>query len=76
MKNVVQRPYEGVVNPNKPGKVHVNGTYTDDGGYVSELVDIDFADYTKGKGTGVWQWSDGYYQCGGRYKFTLTKIRD
>lgn len=75
MENVMQRPYVGVVNPDKPRKVHVQGTYVDDGGYVSELVNIEFDDYEQGKGQSVWRWSDGYYECGGRFSFTLKKIR-
>lgn len=76
MENVIQRPYTGVVNPDRPKKVHVQGNYVDDGGYVSELLDIEFEEDTKGKGQGSWRWSDGYYQCGGRYVFTLEKMRE
>ncbi len=76
MENVVQRPYEGVINPAKTQSVQVHGTYTDDGGYVSELVTINFTDEATGEAHSVWQWSDGYYFCGGQFKFTLTKIRD
>ena len=75
MENVVQRPYIGVVNPDRPRKVHVQGSYVDDGGYVTELVNIEFSDDNQGEGQSVWQWSDGYYACGGRFTFTLKKIR-
>lgn len=75
MENVMQRPYVGVVNPNRPGKVHVQGTYIDDGGYVTELVSIEFDNYKMGKGQSAWRWSDGYYECGGSFSFTLKKIR-
>ena len=75
MENVVQRPYTGVVNPDRPKKVHVQGSYAEDGGYVTELVNIEFADENNAEGQSVWRWSDGYYECGGRFAFTLKKIR-
>ena len=40
MENTIQRPYKGVVHPDRPMEVNVQGNYVDDGGYVSELVDI------------------------------------
>jgi hypothetical protein len=75
MENVVQRPYRGVINPQRPQNVHVQGAYNDDGGYVTEMIDIVFASESAGEGQSVWNWSDGYYECGGRFKFTLEKIR-
>lgn len=75
MENVVQRPYKGVINPKKPRKVHVGGSYVDDGGYISELIDIVFEKDSAGLGESVWRWSDGYYECGGRFKFALKRIR-
>ena len=63
MENVVQRPYRGRINPERPNFFHVQGSYVDDGGYVSELVDIEFESETAGKGISVWRWSDGYYAC-------------
>jgi hypothetical protein len=75
MENVVQRPYTGVVNPKRPLVVHVQGNYVDDGGYVSELINIEFKNDSGGKGQSVWSWSDGYLACGGRFSFTLEKIR-
>ncbi len=76
MENVVQRPYKGVINPQRPQNIYVNGAYNEDGGYVTEMVDIVFTDEEKGEGQSVWSWSDGYHQCGGRFKFKLEKIRD
>ncbi len=75
MENVVQRPYRGRLNPEEPNLFHVQGSYVDDGGYVSELVDIEFESETAGTGKSVWRWSDGYYACGGTFAFTLEKIR-
>jgi len=75
LENVVQRPYTGVVNPERPLDVHVQGTYVDDGGYVSEFVNIEFKNESGGEGQSVWSWSDGYFECGGRFSFTLEKIR-
>jgi hypothetical protein len=75
MENVVQRPYRGVVNPKAPQKVHVQGAYNVDGGYVTEMIDIVFEGNAKGTGHSVWSWSDGYYQCGGRFEFELRLIR-
>ena len=76
MENVEQVPYKGVVNPQRPLKVFVQGVYDIDGGYVTEMLDIAFDDERKGQGQSVWYWSDGYHQCGGRFKFGLEKIRD
>ena len=75
MENVVQRPYTGVFNPQQPQIAHVIGTYVDDGGYVTELVDIEFKSDTTGNGKSVWRWSSGYYSCGGNFAFSLVKIR-
>ena len=75
MENVVQRPYNGTIDPGKPGEVHVSGAYNDDGGYVTELVDIDFENDSTGAGRSVWYWSDGLHGCGGHFRFTLKKIR-
>ena len=76
MENVEQVPYRGVVNPKRPGKVFVQGVYDIHGGYVTEMLEIVFDDGQKGQGESVWYWSDGYHQCGGRFKFGLEKIRD
>lgn len=75
MENVVQRPYRGVVNPKRPRNVNVQGAYSVDGGYVTESIDIEFANEHQGSGQSVWSWSDGYHQCGGRFAFELTLIR-
>ncbi len=75
MENVVQRPYKGVINPQRPQNIYVHGAYSEDGGYVTEMVDIVFTDEEQGEGQSVWSWSDGYHQCGGRFKFGLEKIR-
>ena len=73
MKNAVQRKYKGGIDPERPRNIHVQGTYMDDGGYVSELVDITFESDRRGQGRSVWTWSDGYYQCSGRFAFVLEK---
>lgn len=75
MENVEQVPFRGVVNPKRPQNVHVQGAYNDDGGYVTQMIDIVFADETAGRGQSVWNWSDGYHSCGGRFNFMLEKIR-
>jgi hypothetical protein len=74
LENVVQRPYKGFIDPKRPRNLHVNGSYIKDGGYVNEMIDIAFENDSAGKGESAWQWSDGYYQCGGRFKFELKKI--
>lgn len=76
MENVEQVPYKGVVNPKRPLNVFVQGVYDIDGGYVTEMLDIVFENGRKGQGQSVWSWSDGYHQCGGRFKFGLEKIRE
>jgi hypothetical protein len=55
--------------------VYVNGSYAKDGGYMNEMIDIGFENDSAGQGGSMWQWSDGYYQYGGRFKFDLKKIR-
>lgn len=75
MENVVQRPYTGRNNPGQPHRFRVQGSYSDDGGYVNELVDLEFSSDTTGTGKSVWRWSDGYYACGGTFAFTLEKLR-
>jgi hypothetical protein len=75
LENVVQRPYKGIIDPKRPLNLHVNGSYVKDGGYVNEMIDIGFENDSTGMGGSVWQWSDGYFQCGGRFKFDLKRIR-
>jgi hypothetical protein len=74
LENVVQRPYKGIIDPKRPLNLHVNGSYVKDGGYVHEMLDIGFENDSTGEGGSMWQWSDGYYQCGGRFQFNLKKI--
>jgi hypothetical protein len=69
----IPTPYVGTVNVGKPPRAHVRNTYHQHGGYVTELVDIDFKDEDSGHGGSTWRWSDGYHQCGGNFKFTLEK---
>ena len=76
MENVEQVPYTGIINPKRPRNVFVQGVYNIHGGYVTEMLDIVFDGTQKGRGESVWSWSDGYHQCGGRFKFGLEKIRD
>ena len=75
LENVVQRPYKGFIDPKRPRSLHVSGSYAKDGGYVNEMIDIGFDNDRAGQGGAVWQWSDGYFQCGGRFKFDLKRIR-
>ncbi|MCG6919053.1 MAG: hypothetical protein LJE88_02820 [Deltaproteobacteria bacterium] len=70
-----QTRYVGEAKQGAPNHVHVHSTDNLHGGYVTELVDIDFDNDQTGKGGSVWRWSDGLYQCGGSYKFTLHKIQ-
>ncbi len=74
LENVEQRPYKGIIDPKRPRNLHVSGSYAKDGGYVNEMIDIAFDNESAGEGGAMWQWSDGYYQCGGRFKFDLKKI--
>ena len=42
--------------------------------FSTKMIDIAFDSDSAGQGGSMWQWSDGYYQCGGRFKFDLKKI--
>ena len=75
LENVVQRPYKGLIDPKRLLNLHVTGSYAKDGGYVNEMIDMGFENDSAGQGGSVWQWSDGYFQCGGRFKFDLKRIR-
>ena len=75
LENVVQKPYKGFIDPKRPLNLHVNGAYIKDGGYVNEMIDIGFDNESAGQGGSVWQWTDGYFQCGGRFQFDLKRIR-
>lgn len=68
-----QTRYVGTVKQGAPNHVHVRSTYNLHGGYATELVDIEFENDQAGKGGSVWRWSDGLFECGGSYKFTLLK---
>ncbi len=76
MENVEQVPFRGVINPKQPLKVFVQGVYDIHGGYVTEMLEIQFEGERRGQGESVWSWSDGYHECGGRFKFGWDKIRD
>jgi len=65
--------YVGKLKPENPNMAHLQSTYIKDGGYVTELVDIEFVDVKNAKGGVVWRWSDGVYACGGSYTFVLTR---
>jgi len=65
--------YVGKLVPDNPNKAHLQATYIKDGGYVTELVDIEFEDGKAAKGGVVWRWSDGVYACGGNFRFILTR---
>jgi hypothetical protein len=73
MENTVKRPYKGVFEVGNPGRVIVRGTYEDKGGYVTEEVVLEFTSDRTGKGHSVWNWSSGYYQCGGSFSFSFEK---
>ena len=73
MENLVKRPYSGVFNPSNPQIAHILGSYVDDGGFVTELVDLEFESDSTGNGKSVWRWSNGYYSCGGKFSFTMLK---
>ncbi|MGL1861244.1 MAG: hypothetical protein OCC46_01840 [Pseudodesulfovibrio sp.] len=65
--------YVGKLVAENPNAAHLQATYVKDGGYVTELVDMEFVDKNSAKGGVVWRWSDGVYACGGSYTFVLTK---
>lgn len=65
--------YMGRLNDENPNIGHLSATYMDDGGYVTELVDVEFIEGDTGKGGVVWRWSDGVYSCGGSFSFLLTR---
>ena len=69
------RPYRGFIEADNPGRVQVRGVYADAGGYISEEVLIQFTGADTGVGQSAWRWSDGWHQCGGRFRFTLKKGR-
>lgn len=75
MENVVKRPYTGAFNFQQQRIARVHGSYVVDGGYVTESVNVEFIDEATGKGDSVWRWSNGYLACGGRFNFTLVKIK-
>lgn len=78
-KNLIvqaQRPnvrYFGKFLEDNPMAAHLQSTYEEDGGYVTELVDMVFNDESSASGDVVWTWSDGVYSCGGTYSFVLNR---
>jgi len=71
-----QRPnvrYTGKFLADDPNAIHLNSTYEEDGGYVTELVDLFFENGATAHGNVVWTWSDGLYTCGGTYQFNLKR---
>lgn len=68
-----RRPYQGVLDPARPGRVQVRGTYPEDGGLISEDVTVTFTGAESGEGQSAWRWANAWHQCGGRFRFTLKK---
>ncbi|MGD9971684.1 MAG: hypothetical protein AB7S77_01360 [Desulfatirhabdiaceae bacterium] len=73
MENTVKRPYKGIFEEGNPMRIVVRGTYEDKGGYVTEEVILDFTSDRTGNGHSIWGWSDGWFQCGGSFRFSLSK---
>ena len=65
--------YVGKLMTDNHNKAHLQATYIKDGGYVTELVDIDFDDSQTAQGRVLWRWSDGVYACGGSFSFVLMR---
>lgn len=66
--------WTGIIKNENSKHAHVRATFNKDGGYVTELIDIDFdASLKEGRGGSVWTWTDGLFQCGGSFKFKLKK---
>ena len=75
LEKTARRPYRGFVEADNPRHVQVRGTYADAGGYITEDVLIQFVGASSGTGQSAWKWSAGWHQCGGRFLFTLKKIK-
>ncbi len=62
--------FAGTVNHQDSSKAHLRGVIAMEGGYISEIVDMELVDADHLRGGTVWHWSDGVFQCGGSLTFT------
>lgn len=56
--------------------IHLMGSYLKDAGIVTQYFDLQMSDSNSGLGSSVWTWSNGMYNCGGSYSFTLERAID
>lgn len=68
--------YQGVRQAANPNYIHLMGSFLKDAGIVTQYFDLQMADSNSGMGGSVWTWSNGMYNCGGSYKFTLERAQD
>ena len=54
--------------------ITVSGTYTENGGNVTQDITVTLSSTTSGIGTSTWDWSDGANNCSGGSDFTFRKV--
>lgn len=54
--------------------ITVSGTYTENGGNVTQDITVTLSSTTSGIGTSTWDWSDGVNNCSGGSDFTFRRV--
>ena len=68
--------FHGFRQPANLNLIHLMGSFLKDAGIVTQYFDLQMADSNSGSGGTVWTWSNGMYNCGGSYSFTLERAKD
>lgn len=68
--------FQGVRQAANLNLIHLMGSFLKDAGIVTEYFDLEMSDNNTGKGGTVWSWSNGMYNCGGSYNFTIERAKD
>ncbi len=54
--------------------VNVSGSYSENGGTVTQNITVNLSSSTSGTGTSTWSWTNGNNNCNGGSDFTIEKV--
>jgi hypothetical protein len=54
--------------------VNVSGSYSENGGTVTQNITVNLSSSTSGTGTSTWSWTNGNINCNGGSDFTIEKV--
>jgi len=68
--------FHGIRQAANLNHLHLMGSFLKDAGIVTKYFDLEMSDSDAGTGGAVWSWSNGMYNCGGSYNFTMERAKD